>query len=416
MSTRAAVTRRGFLTGGAAALVLPAIVPSSIFGDDAPGNRVTLGHIGVGGQGGGLLRGIQRHKGVQSVAVCDAFRDRRDRWASQIGGKAHADFRDLLGRDDIDGVFVATPDHWHVPIALAAAKAGKDMYVEKPLGLAIQWNLALRRAVRRYQRVFQYGTQQRSSAHCRFGCELVRNGRIGQLKRIEVIAPGGHVGGSTKAIPVPDGFNYDMWLGPAPVSPYTRDRCTSGGSWFVYDNSIGFLGGWGAHPLDIAVWGCEPGFTVPVEVEGTGVIPTEGLYDTVTRWNVRGRYANGVEFGFIPGGNSTKFIGTEGWVRITRGGIDAQPRSLLRDTIAPEELHLKVSRHQGVDFTDCIRSRAETVSPIGPSVDSDIISHLSDIAIRLGRKIRWDPAAERIVGDETATRMCNRATRQPWSL
>ena len=282
------VSRRAFLrnTAGlaAGAIAAPYVITSAALGADgvpAASERVAIGHIGVGGRGGGLLNGFLGLKGCQSIATADAFTDRREKTAARINARAgskickpHHDFRELLAREDIDAVVIATPDHWHVPILMAAAKAGKDMYVEKPLGLCLDWDLKARAAIKQHGCVFQYGTQQRSSGHCRLGCELVLNGVIGELKSIEVHAPGGRSGGSTQEIPVPEGFDYDLWLGPAPVSPYTKDRCTSGGSWFVYDNSIGFLGGWGAHPLDIAVWPLRPEQAVPVEYEVTGVLPT----------------------------------------------------------------------------------------------------------------------------------------------
>ena len=191
-----------------------------------------------------------------------------------VKGKAYDDFRELLARSDIDAVVVATPDHWHVPIAIAAARAKKDAYVEKPLGLTIEQDLACQKVFAGNGRVFQYGTQQRSMSHCRFGCELVRSGRIGKVHAIEVIAPDGSAGGSTQEIPVPATLNYDLWLGPAPVKPYTADRCKNPGHFFIHDYSIGYLAGWGAHPLDIMIWGSDADQSGPITVEGTGVIPT----------------------------------------------------------------------------------------------------------------------------------------------
>ncbi|MHC4200706.1 MAG: Gfo/Idh/MocA family protein [Planctomycetota bacterium] len=417
------LTRRRFLKGAAAAAgaaALPAIVPSSAFGAS---DRIALAHIGVGGRGGSLLGGFVGLGDCRIVATCDLFKSRREGRAGQVNGryrsqvcKPYRDFREVLARDDIDAVVIATPDHWHVPIAMAAARAGKDMYVEKPLGVAAEWNFALRETLRRYGIIFQYGTQQRSSRHCRFGCELVRNGRIGKIQRIEVVAPGGRAGGSTTPIPVPADLDYDMWLGPAPWSPYTKDRCTSNGTYFVYDNSLGFIAGWGAHPLDILLWGSDPDNLVPVEFEGTGRIPTDGLFDTITSWDVRCKYANGVEMRFTPGGDSTKWIGEKGWVRVRRGGLSTEPKSLMKSTIGPDEIHLVASRNHGQNFLDAVKTRTPAVSPIESSVDSDTISHLSDIAVRTGRKIRWDPKKEKIIGDEGAARMLNRAMRSPWRL
>jgi glucose-fructose oxidoreductase len=245
---------------------------------------------------------------------------------------------------------------------------------------------------------------------------LVRNGRIGKVERMEVIAPNGAAGGSTEEIAVPADLDYAMWLGPAPEAPFTANRCNPPGTYWIYDYSIGYLGGWGAHPLDIMVWGSLDDLTGPMTVEGAGVIPTEGLYDTVYNWDVKVQMADGVKMTFKPGGDSTKFIGPDGWVRIWRGGIDANPKSLLTSKIGPNEVHLQESPRQDQNFIDAIKSRNEAVSPIGDSVRSDIISHLCDIAVRTGRKITWDPKKEVIVGDAEASKMIHRPMRSPWTL
>ena len=416
-------TRRDFLKGAASAAtgaaLTPYVITSAALGNSAKApasERVALGHIGVGSKGSGLMQDFSGLKNGQTVAVCDPFTDRREKQASLVKGcTAYADFRELLTRDDIDAVIVATTDHWHVPAAIAAARAGKDMYVEKPLGLSIEHNKAMREAVHRYGSIFQYGTQQRSfRGHCSFACEMVRNGRLGEIKEIRVTAPGGETGGSTVPIPLPKGFDYDMWLGSAPKSPYTKDRCTSFGSWFVYANSVGFLGGWGAHPLDIMHWGYPH---IPVEYEGTGVIPTEGLYDTVVKWNIHGRFANGVKFSFTDAhGDNTTFVGTEGWIRASRGSISAEPKSLLSATIKPGEIHLRQSHNHYQNFLDAVQTRSQPTSDIDSAVQSDFISHLSDIAVRVGRKIKWDPIKEEIIGDEVASRMASRPMRSPWRL
>ena len=255
------LTRRHLLkTTAGSAIGLPYMLTSSALGDasKAPASeRVTIGHIGVGNRGTELLRGFLTCRNSQSVAVADAYSDRREAAARMTGGKAYEDFRQLLARRDIDAVVVATPDHWHVPIAMAAARAGKDTYVEKPLGVSIEQDLACRKLFREKKRIFQYGTQQRSLEHCRFGCEVVRSGRIGKVHTIEVLAPDGNTGGSTEPAPVPPELNYEMWIGPAPMVPYTKDRCVVPGTYYIYDYSIGYLGGWGAHPLDIMVWGSD---------------------------------------------------------------------------------------------------------------------------------------------------------------
>ena len=413
------LTRRNLLKAAAAAVASPYVITSAALGtgDKPPASqRVALGHIGVGNRGRSLFSGFQRCKGAQSVAVADCYRDRRESVAQACGGKAYQDFRELLARPDIDAVVIATPDHWHVPLAIAAARAGKDAYVEKPLAVTIEQDLACQKVFQEKQRIFQYGTQQRSSAHCRFGCELVRNGRIGKVQALEVIAPNGHGGGSTVEVPVPAGFDYPMWCGPSPVRPYTADRCHPDGTYMIYDYSIGYLGGWGAHPLDIMVWGSLADLAGPMTVEGTGVIPTEGLLDTVYNWDMKIQMAGGVKMTFKPGGDSTKFIGPDGWVRIWRGGIDAQPKSLLTSKIQPDEIHLMVSPRQDQNFIDAVKSRKQPVSNLVDAVRSDIISQLSNIAVRLKRPVTWDPATEQITGDAEAAKMAHREMREPWTL
>ena len=410
------------------AAIVPAIIPARLFGAEAPSRQVMLGHIGVGGQGSGLLRGMLGIKQCQSVAVCDPFRERREAAAGEIqrhytdqrkgesfkGCKTYNDFRELLARTDIDAVVIATPDHWHVPIALAAIRAGKDVYLEKPMGVSIEQDKALRAAVHRQGTIFQYGTQQRSfNQHCGVACQLLQNGYLGDLQAVHVVAPDGESGGNPATAPVPDGLDYDLWLGPAPVKPYATDRVIGTGRWHIYDYALGFIAGWGAHPLDIAHWGYPH---IPVEYEGTGRIPTEGLFDTVLNWNVRGRYASGVEFTLKAGSDSTTFVGKKGQVTASRGGITAEPNSLLQVKFRPDDVRLLKGDHHYRDFVECVLSRRTPVSNIDSATQSDFMSHLSDIAIRTGRKIQWDPKKETIIGDDAAQRMMRRGMRSPWTL
>jgi predicted dehydrogenase len=422
-------SRRDFLKNalGAASLAagLPAFVPSSVFGAEAPSNRVNLGFIGVGGQGTGDMNNFLRLPTCQVVAVCDCYAHKREAAANRVDqakdGKIctpYQDFRDLLARPDIDGVYIGTPDHWHVPIGILAAKAGKDVYIQKPLGLSVEQNLAMREVLKRHQRIFQYGTQQRSqSPHVRPGCELIRNGRLGKLTSIAVIAPAGASGGSTTPEPVPAGFDFDMYTGPAPERPYTKDLCTPSGSYHVADHALGFIAGWGAHPLDVMCWALGDGpDSVPVAISGTGTIPTTGLFDTPTRWDLKGRFANGVAFTFRDGPDETIFTGERGRISLSRGRWSCEPKSLWFETATPGEIHLPVSRDHYADFVNAIRERRDGVSNIDAAVHSDISSHLGYIAIHTGRTIRWDPATNAIVGDAAANRMLRRAMRGPWTL
>jgi hypothetical protein len=308
---------------------------------------------------------------------------------------------------------IAPPDHWHVPLLAAAVHAGKDVYVEKPLSPSISQNYAARKVIRETGRVFQYGTQQRGAPHVRFGCELVRGGRIGKLTAVEVLAPTGEPGGSAAVSEPPEGFDYQMWLGPAPEKPYRADCCVKPGHYHTYDYSIGFLGGWGAHPLDVLDWGL-PKPMVPVEYQGSGLIPKEGLFDTVMNWEVNCTYANGLPLKFSTGSDSTRFVGEEGWIQIMRKGIEAEPKALIAGLTRP--VNGNMGHNHVRNFLDAVRQQVAPESPIDSAIRSDLISQLSNIAVRTGRKIRWDAAKETIVGDPDAARMMHRTTRAPWRI
>jgi predicted dehydrogenase len=421
------LTRRAFLKQASAsggAMAFPMVVPSSLFGQDAPSNQTTIGSIGVGGRGSGLMMGAAGVSRVKVLGVCDVRRSRREKRAELLNKRyntrictPYSDLREMLARTDIDAVTIGTPDHWHVPAALLAVRAGKDVYVEKPLGLSLDENIALRREVRRYGRILQYGTQQRSLAHIRFGCELVRNGLIGKIKSVSVTAPSyGFKGGSLEPIPVPDDLDYDMWLGPAPWRPYTKDRCTAMGSYWVLDNAHGFIGGWGAHPLTDMVWALGDGpDAVPVEYEGTGKFGT-GLFDAPYDWDIRGKFANGVDFHFTPGGDCSTLVGERGKVALSRGKLRVEPQSLMQTKFGQNDVRLYESRHHMGNFIECVRTRRQTVAPVEVAVLSDSITQLSMIAIYTGRKIRWDPRREVILDDPYASQLRTRAMRAPWHL
>ncbi|WP_168566116.1 Gfo/Idh/MocA family protein [Crateriforma spongiae] len=420
-------TRRDFLKAStaitAATVAAPYVITSTALGDtNTPpaSDRITVGHIGVGGRGRGILNGIRSVPDAQSVAVSDCYRDRRDMIAKVIGGESYQDFRDLLARDDIDAVVVATPDHWHVPIAIMAAQAGKSAYVEKPLGLSIDQVLACQKVFNEQGVVFQYGTQQRSLAHCRQGCEQVRRGAIGKIQSIEVVCPNGGAGGITEESDVPDGLDYEMWIGPAPMTSYTVDRCKPPGSYWIYDQSIGYLAGWGAHPLDIMVWGCDADLSGPIVVEGTGEIPSDGLYDCVYNWDMKIQLGD-IPVTFRPGADSTKFIGEDGWIDVARAKDRnaASDPGLLTQSLAPEQNQLVVSNHHQANFIQAVKNDDPNaaVSNLNDAVRSDIISHLCDIAVRTGEKITWDPKAQKLVNpSQRAAAMLSRAMRGPWTL
>jgi len=434
---RRALTRRRLLQGAAsaagAAVAAPYVITSTALGAEgrpAASDRITLGFIGTGGRGTALLTNFLGLYESQTVAVCDVKRPMRERARQMVhqhygkeGCAVYNDFREVCGRADIDACVIGSTDHWHVLHALEAVRSGKDIYVEKPLGLSIEQDKALRRAVQRYGRVFQFGTQERSSWSTREACQIVRNGWIGKVRRILVGTRYSRSAPNFPPMPVPEWLDYDLWLGPAPWAPYTDNR-VSNGYWFhISDYSLGFIAGCGIHTIDMATWGNGTDLTGPVEVQGAGEYPRDGLCDCVTAWSADLTFANGAVMNFTDGEKNplgVRFEGTDGWVFVKErhlgGTLDAEPKELLRRTPAPGDLHLPVSNHHQQNFLECIRTRAQTVAPIEVAVRSDTLCHLSDIAMRLGRRLRWDPDKEEFPGDDEANRMLTRPMRSPWRL
>jgi predicted dehydrogenase len=424
----------------AGAVGFPYIIrPSALgkAGEVAASKRITVGCVGVGPQGSAVMGNFLAQKDVRVVAVSDvksnvreAAQNNVNKYYQDTGCAAYNDFRELIGRDDIDVVLVATPDHWHVLVALAAVKAGKDVYVEKPLGISLEQDQALRAAVHRHGRVFQFGTQQRSSRDFRFACELVRNGRIGKLHTTNVWSPGSESGGSPKPVPAPEWLDYNMWLGPAPSTPYTEDRCSNKLWWFISDYAIGFIAGWGIHPIDIALWGGGDKLSGPIEIEGKGTWPTKGVCDTAMNWNVVCKYGSGITLNFTgfpfpeewqkrygrTTSHGTAFEGTEGWVHVDREGINAHPKELLSTQFGPSDIRLYESNNHVRNLLDCVKSRAATICPVDEAVRGDAICQISDIAIRLEQKLNWDPVKERFVNNDAANRRLTRVMRSPWTL
>jgi len=425
LTTRAKrVTRRDFLKSSAvaagSALAWPMIVPSSVFGADAPSNRITIGSIGVGIMGTSDMKEFKGKGGSEVVAVCDVDAGHLER-AGRIAGldkkSCYRDFRELLARDDIDAVVVVTPDHWHVPISIAAVRAGKDVYCEKPLSLTIAEGRALVNEVKRYGAILQAGSQQRSSDNFRFACELVRNGRIGEVHTVRVGIPGNNRTCEPTWTPaaVPDGFDYDFWLGPAPWAPYHEQRCHYQFR-FILDYSGGQVTNWGAHHLDIAQWGLGMDDSGPVEIIGEGEFPKTGLFTTATQVYFEAKYANGVKLICSTGGSNTRFEGSEGWVDVSRGSINCEPESLKNAMIEPDEIHLYESRDHKQNFLDCVKSRKEPIVPAEVGHRTATLCHLGNIAMLLRRKLKWDPKIERFIDDPQASRMLSRPRRAPWRL
>jgi predicted dehydrogenase len=415
-----------------AAAAVPAIIPAAASGRNgsvAPSNRIVMGCIGVGGMGTNDLRGFMGKPEVRIVAVCDVDKGHRedakrivDKGYSNSDCAAYNDFREITRRDDIDAVCIATPDHWHAISAVDAVKHGKDAYVEKPLTLTIREGRILSDAVRRYCRVVQTGSQQRSDQRFRQACELVRNGRLGKIHTINVQIPANNktCDPTWSPQPIPDGFDYDFWLGQAPWEPYHPQRCHYEFR-FLLDYSGGQVTNWGAHYLDIAQWALGMDNSGPVEVSGKGEFPTSGLFTTATNVHFECVYAGGVRLICTTrhdgvGDGTIKFEGTGGRLEVNRNGITSDPPSILRDPIGPQEIHLYESRDHQQNFLDCIRTRTRPIADVEIGHRSATVCHLGNIAMLLGRNLHWDPRSERFINDEEADRMTTRAMRGPWYL
>ncbi len=428
--------RRDLLKASSQVLAALSIIPSSVLraGPTAPLSRITVGMIGVGAQGRNHTRQLLRMPDVQIAAVCDPVRANRIS-AKQLveksyatsgprrkfkGCRAYHDFRELLEREDIDAVFIASPEHWHALHTIHAAKAGKDIYCEKAMSRTIAESQAMVRTVRRYRRVFQTGTQQRSSANFRKACELVRNGYIGRLHTIKVGDPKGYPGPKIARQPIPDGVDYDMWLGPAFWGPYFPERLINLKGWMLCnDYTVGFQTGWGQHDIDIAQWGNGTDHTGPLEAQGRAAFPTEGLNDTAMTWHTEYLYANGVRLVFTSDNENPhgiRFEGGDGSIFVNRRVFRAEPMSLLTVPLKAGDVRLYNSTSHHRDFLDCIRSRRDPVCPVEIGHRTNVICNMSNIATRLGRKLRWNPGTERFVNDVEANRMLSCAMRSPWRL
>ncbi len=430
MSNRARIPRREFLRrtrntslGVATGLALPNLFlnrTKAATGEN-PSEFVRIGFIGLGGQGNSNLGGLMKH----AVAVCDM--DRKHLAAAQARVEkanhrpcaAYGDFRKLLEDKSIDAVLSATPDHWHVPAALAACEAGKDVYSEKPLTLSIHEGRVLVNAVRRHRRVLQTGSQQRSDTKFRKGCELVRSGYIGKVHTVRVGLPGVNW---MKDPPVPDSappleLNYDFWLGPAPERPYNAHRVHYYFRFF-WDYSGGQMTNWGAHHLDIAQWGLGMDDSGPVEIAGTAEYNQDHLYEVPQSFRVTYKYANGVTmYCESPAKETgTRFIGDKGSIHLNRGVLESDPEDIVQQASKPDDVHLYASREHHQNWLDCIKSRHPPICDVEIGHRSASVCHLGNIALRTGRRIQWNPAKEEIVGDAVSVKELDYEYRKPWKL
>jgi predicted dehydrogenase len=426
------INRRQFLRSAtsvaAGAVAFPYVVSSSALGNAgsvAPSNRIVIGCIGMGGMGTGDMRGFLNKKETQVVAVCDVDKSQRDKAKTSVDEKygntdceTYLDFRDVIARNDIDALSLAMPDHWHSIPAVMGAKAGKDIHAQKPLARTICEGRAICDAVKRYGTVWQTGSQQRSSASFHRACELVRNGRIGKVMRVEVGLPTGGASDNKPVQSVPEGVGWDFWLGPAPWVPY---RGILHWNWrWIMDYSGGQLTDWAGHHIDIAHWGLDLERTGPVEIEGRGVYPNDGIYDVPMEYKFTCKYANGVVMTVannkqIPQG--TRWYSESGkWIYVKRGKLEANPASVLKEVIGPDENKLYESRNHIQNFLDCIKTRKEPIAPAEVGHRSISVALLGEIAMLTEKKLQWDPDKEIFLNDDQANRMLSRPMRSPWHL
>ena len=432
------VSRRQFLVTTSAAIAFPTIIPSSALGfggKPAPSNRITVGVIGCGGQGNSNTQSFMRQADCQVVAASDVDRNHLSAMVQKVNGKyndsgckGYADFRELMARRDIDAVMLAVPDHWHALIAVDAARHKKDIYGEKPLARTIAEQQAIVRAVKRYQRIWQTGSWQRSQRNFHKAAEIVRNGLIGKITRVEVGLPSGpndpknqqaRLPGTT---PPPE-LDYDRWIGPSMMMPYVESRVHNNWRW-NYNTGGGQLLDWIGHHCDIAHWGMDCDRSGPTEVEGHGEFPpADSNWNTCTKYRIEAQYPNDIKM-TIAGGHDdirggTKWIGTGGWVWVDRGGFEASNPDWSEMKDLSEDLR-KVKLYESSDhvrnFLDCIKSRQPTITPVETAHHSALPGHLGLIAMVTGRTLKWDSQKETILDDAVASQMLSRPYRAPWKL
>ncbi len=420
MRLKPTLSRKQFLTTSLATGLLPTLVPSNALGNanrQAVSNRVSIALIGAGGMGNAHLDKLMGRRDVDILAVCDVYEPYRMKTKMKIGEHcaAYNDYRYILDRKDIDTVLIATPDHWHALITKNAAEAGKDIYCEKPFTYSIGEGRPVINAIRRYGRVCQVGSQQRSDSKFRYACELVRSGKIGKVHTVHTGFSGAPKGGDPRITNPPKGLDWKMYLGPAPLVPFQTDRFGFNFRWF-YDYSGGMMTDWGAHQNDIAQWGLGMDESGPVEIEGYATFPTEGAFDTASTFEILYTYANGVRLRCSNLQRGVRFVGTNGWIFVDRGVLDASSPDLLEIQLGANDVHLYESPEHHENWLECIRTRQTPICDAEIGFRSVTVCHLGNIAIRSGQKINWNPQTERIVGNEEANRWLYRPYRAPWHL
>lgn len=455
------ITRRNFikksLGAGLGLFIAPTIVPASVFGPNAPSNRINIGAIGTGRISRDHdMPGVWKYDDVRIIAAADVDLNRvadakklvESYYSKKLGKpyscvKTYQDYRELLANKDVDAVLISTPDHWHAKMAIDAVNAGKDVYLQKPTSLTIEEGRKMSNAVNATGRILQIGSQQRSMEQFRYACELVRNGRIGQLKEIEVRLPGDPAGGNPEEMPIPKNLNYDMWLGQTPYVPYTVDRVhpQSGygrPGWLRCEQfGAGMITGWGAHHFDIAHWAMDKEYSGPIEISGHASFATGGLWDVHgDDFETEMLYDNGVIVRGVTNTNEKPngvlFTGTEGWIFVSRGNytasandpttagaskaLQASDPAILTSKIGENEIHLyKSSDHHG-NWLESVRTRKMNITPAEVAHRSCSACLLQHIAMKLNRKLYWDPIRERFKNDDEANSMISRPQRPPYNI
>jgi len=449
-------SRRQFITRTAAAIGFPTIVPASVFGQNAPSNKITMAVLGWGMMGPSNTGKFLQESDCQIVAACDIDKRNLEKALNTINGaykntdcKGYHDYREVMARKDIDTVMLALPDNWHALTSIEAAKNGKDIYGEKPLARTISEQQAIVRAVQKYQRIWQTGSWQRSENNFRIGAEIVRNGLIGKLTRVEVGLPSGHndfakTGDKRSITPPPAELDYEMWIGPAAMQDYIECRIHKNWRW-DYNIGGGQLLDWVGHHCDIAHWGMDMDSSGPMEVNPIQVdMPARSeIWNTATKYRAEAKYAGDILMTISGGHNDiamgTKWIGTDGWVHVNRGSYDASKPELkkmikkrkdekdpnseivesaaapkLGDDVIKTRLYETPGHHR--NFLDCVKSRKPTVTPVETAHRSATPGHLALISFLVNRPIKWDPVKEEIIGDAEASKLLTREYRGNWKL
>ncbi len=427
--------RRSLLTPLLAAGVAPWILPAAARGAEgrtAPSGKINVGVIGVGAQGQGDMINFLAQEDVRVTAICDVnqrnLASARERIAQAYGSpdvKVHTDLRELNADPSIDAVLMALPVHWHSLAALDSIGRGKHMYHEKPMGMSFEEARRVRAAANQKKTVFQFGTQQRSDLKFRWACELARNGRLGKVREIQVSVPAGKAGPAFGEQPVPDYVDWNRWVGPAAETPFHEKKLQRDNHENMTPFSLGMISCWGIHHLDIAQWGNGTDATGPVSVEGSGVFPQEGAFDAIQSWRVRFEFAEAAPVTFVSDGTAgfqhgIRFIGETAWVHVQRGTITASDEAILRDPAnkcGAMPLALPVSNHHTRNFLDAIRNGTPALCDVNTAVRADTLCQLALIAVKQGRKLAWDPAAERFANDPGADALLQpRTFRGDWKL